>query len=126
MTTYLTPLTCATATGAAGAAVTLTISATGAGTYLYIKRIEILRSGGSTDETGNAALVITTTNLPGSLAWTVGNGLTAGATQADVICNFNGDYALKSSTANTNTTIVCPDPGTYPIWRINVYYFVGT
>lgn len=72
---------------------------------------------------GTAALVITTTNLPGSLAWTVGNAMAAGGTQIDEATEFSPP--LKSSVANTATTIVAPAPGLNVLWRINVYYYVA-
>jgi hypothetical protein len=55
-----------TATGAANAAVTLTIPAAGSGLFHYIDRIEIYRVA-TLALAGTAALTVTTTNLPGSL-----------------------------------------------------------
>jgi hypothetical protein len=43
--------------------------------------------------------------------------------QKDLDRVFNNP--LKSSVANTNTTIVCPVPGAAVLWRVNVYYYVG-
>ena len=96
-----------TATGAANQAVTLTLPAV-VGKRHVITCIEIMRTA-TAALTGNATLVITTTNLPGSLALSVGNAMVAGGTQRDVVLPLG--HPLISSAANTNTTIVCPAPG---------------
>jgi len=110
-----------TATGAAAAGVTLTIPAA-TGLYHYITSIEITRNA-TAALAGTATLVITTTNLPGSLAWSVGNAMAAGGTQIDV----NKDYTspIKSSVAGAASTIVMPVPGAAVLWRANVCYYVG-
>jgi len=110
------------ATGAANAAVTLTIPAPAAGLFNYITSIDITRNA-TAALAGTATLVITTTNLPGSLAWSVGNAMAAGGTQIDVNKDFT--QPLKSTTAATATTIVAPIPGAAVLWRINANYYVG-
>lgn len=59
-----------------------------------------------------------------ALGWTVGNAIAAGATVTDVNY-FPATGVLKSITAATPTTIVCPAPGTGPIWGIQVSYFIA-
>ena len=110
------------ATAAANTGVTATLPAAGVGLYHYITGIEIMRNATAV-LLGTATLGITSTNLPGSLAWSVGNAMAAGGTQIDVNRSF--DNPLKSSVANTATTIVCPAPGAAVLWRVNVYYYVG-
>jgi len=112
-----------TVTAAAASGATLTIPAGGAGLYHYITSIEITRNA-TAALAGTATLVITTTNLPGSLAWSVGNAMAAGGTQIDVSRDFANP--LKSSVANTNTTIVMPAPGAAVLWRANAYYYLGS
>jgi len=112
-----------TATGAANAAVTLTLPAAGAGLFHYITSIVIQRAGAAA-LTGTAALVITSTNLPGDPAWSVGNACPAGGSITDL--RFEPAVPHRSSVANTNTSIVCPVPGAGVLWRINVTYFVAT
>jgi len=114
--------TCISATAAANTGVTATLGAPGVGLYHYITGIEITRNA-TAALAGTATLVITTTNLSGSLAWSVGNAMAAGGTQIDVNRSF--DNPLKSSVANTATTIVCPVPGAAVLWRVNVFYYVG-
>ena len=110
------------ATAAANTGVTLTIPAPPAGLFNYITNIEITRNATAV-LLGAATLVIATTNLPGSLAWSVGNAMAAGGTQIDV----NKDYTqpIKSIAAATPTTIVAPAPGAAVLWRINANYYVG-
>lgn len=108
------------ATGTAGAAATLTIAAI-PGKRHAITNILIMRASAA-GEAGNAVLSISTTNLPDSMAWTVGDAVAAGGTQIDVNLAFNPP--LLSSVANTNTTIVCPDPGTDPVWTIQAFYYL--
>ena len=112
---------CVTATGAANAGVTLTIPAAGAGLFHYITSIIIQRTA-TAALVGSATLVITTTNLPGSMAYSVGNAMAAGGTQNDLNLCLTGN-PLKSSVANTATTIVCPVPGAAVLWRITATYF---
>lgn len=107
------------ATGAAGAAVTLTIAAV-TSRRIAINNIRIMRAANGAEATA-AVHNITTTNLPGSLAWNVGFAVAAGATNVDVDQYFCPP--LISSAAGTATTIVCPDPGTTPIWTVICSYY---
>jgi hypothetical protein len=116
------PSTAATVTAAANTAATLTLTAPGAGLYHYITSLHISRNA-TAALAGTATLVITTTNLPGSLAWSVGNAMAAGGTQIDIQMNFSSP--LKSSVANTATTIVMPAPGAAVLWRCTATYYVG-
>lgn len=59
-----------------------------------------------------------------ALGWTVGNAIAAGTMLTDVNY-FPPTGVLKSTTAATPTTIVCPAPGTGPIWGIQVTYFIA-
>lgn len=106
-------------TGAANAAVTLTLPAE-TGKFHYITSLIIMRAGAAA-LAGTAVLVITTTNLPGSMAWSVGNAVPAGGTLIDL--NLMPCTPLKSSAANTATTIVCPAPGAGVLWRLTATYF---
>lgn len=110
-------------TGAANAAVTLTIPAAGVNLFHYFMALEIMRTA-TAALAGTATLVITTTNMPGALAWSVGNAMIAGGTSRDIVLLFQSP--VKSSVANTNTTFVCPVPGAAVLWRATAYYFVGT
>ncbi len=109
-------------TAAANTGVTLTLPAAGSGLFHYITHIHISRNA-TAALAGTATLVITTTNLPGSLAWSVGNAMVAGGTQNDVVLALTSP--LKSSAANTATTIVAPAPGAAVLWRLNAFYYTA-
>lgn len=111
-----------TQTAAANAICTLTIPAAGVGLFHNIVGLFISRTS-TAALAGTATLVITTTNIPNSLAWSVGNAMTAGATSRDVELSFG--VPMKTTTANTATTIVAPAPGAAVLWRINAYYYHG-
>lgn len=106
----------------AATTVTLTIPAAGAGLFHYITRIEIVRVS-TAAVTGSAVLGYTSTNLPGSWARSAGNAIAIGATVKDVDEVLSSP--LKSSAANTATTIVAPSGGTGVQVRITVYYYTA-
>ncbi len=113
-----------TVTAAANGAATLTLPAAGVGLFHYITGLWITRNA-TAALSGTATLVITTTNLPGSLAFSVGNAMLAGGTQPDVAMQLAGN-PLKSSVANTATTIVMPAPGAAVLWRAYCTYYTAT
>ena len=110
-----------TVTAAANTAATATLPAVAAN-FHYITGIEIMRTS-TAALAGTATLVVTTSNLPGALAWSFGNAMAAGATQRDVAITFANP--IKSSTVNTATTVVMPAPGAAVLWRANVYYYTA-
>lgn len=116
------PCIAATVTAAANTAATLTLASPGAGLRHYITGIEITRNA-TAALAGTATLVVTSTNLPGSLAWSMGNAMAAGGTQIDVNRVFSNP--LQASAQNTATTIVAPAPGAAVLWRITAYYYVA-
>ena len=109
-----------TATGTSGNGVTLTLPAV-AGQFHYITIIEITKFNAQSVSGSSTPRVITSTNLPGNLAWTMGNaeGGTGQGSSARIV--HMPAMPLRSLVANTPTTIVCP-ASTDNIWRINVYY----
>lgn len=111
-----------TVTAAANTAATATLPAAGAGMFHYITSINITRNA-TAALAGTATIIHTSTNLPGSPAWSVGNAMAAGGTQIDL--NFQPASPLKSSVANTNTTIVAAAGGVAVLNRVNVSYYVG-
>jgi len=112
---------CQSATAATGVAVTATLPAV-SGQFHYISMIQIKKYFTVANAASTTPLVVTTTNLPGSLAFTFGQPLgTVGTTDTDI---FVPEAPLKSSVSNTSTTIVCPAT-TGIIWRVNVFYFAA-
>lgn len=111
-----------TATAAANTAATATLPAAGVGMFHYITHIGITRNA-TAALAGTATIIHTTTNLPGNPAWSVGNAMAAGGTQIDVV--YEPTAPLRSSVANTATTVVCAAGGAAVLGRVNVSYYVG-
>lgn len=108
-----------TALSSAATTVTATLPLV-AGQFHYITGIQIVRTC-TTAIAGTAALAVTTTNLPGSLAFTSGNACAVGSTNVDFSMSFASP--LKSSVAGTATTLVAPSAGSAGFYRITVFYF---
>lgn len=112
-----------TVTAAVNTAATITLPAAGVGLFHYITNIHLVRAAAAAVVGGGAAQVVTSTNLPGSPAWSHGDAMAAGTTAIDL--DFTPTTPLKSSVANTATTIVMPAPGLTILNRGNCSYFVG-
>jgi hypothetical protein len=112
-----------TATAAANAAATATLPAAGAGMFHYITSIQMYRNA-TAALAGTATLIHTSTNLPGSPAWSVGNAMAAGGTQLDLA--YEPGIPFKSLVANTATTLVMAAGGAAVINRVNVSYYIGS
>lgn len=110
----------ATSVGAAGAAVTLTLAAPGAGLRHYLTYLSINRFATTLLTAAAAPVTVTTTNLPGSLAFSI----SAEAAAQGTIDRWREDFAypLASNALNTATTIVCPIT-TGVIWRVTAGYY---
>jgi hypothetical protein len=108
--------------GGANAIATLTLTAGGAGLFHYITHLDIRRQA-TAALAGTALLSVTSTNLPGSWTLRVGNAMAAGGTQIDLSQAFASP--LKSSVANTNTTVVGPAAGAAVSWSIKAHYYLG-
>lgn len=112
----------ATTVGASGAATTLTIASPGAGLRPYLTYLSINRFAAAALTAAATPVTVTTTNLPGTLAFTFpADGLTLG--QMD---RWREDFAYPVATVTTGTatTIVCPAT-TGVIWRITAGYYVA-
>jgi hypothetical protein len=109
-----------TATGAAAAAVTLTLPAV-ASKFHYISLIEIVAYSTVARTGGVTPVLVTSTNLPGNPVWTFATAAAIGTTDTKLYVPAD---ELKSSVINTATTIVCPATASV-IWRINVWYFTA-
>lgn len=109
-----------TVTAAAGTAATLTLPAV-AGLFHYITALDIVLYSSAARVGAAAPTVVTTTNLPGAIAFTFS---TAGAIGTTDVQDLIRTTPLKSSVVNTATTIVCPIAAG-GIWRITATYFTG-
>lgn len=112
----------ATAVGAAGAAVTLTIASPGAGLRHYLTYLSINRFASAALTSGAAPVTVTTTNLPTSLAFS----FAADAAAAGSIDRWREDFSFPfaSSAQNTATTIVAPATPSV-IWRVTAGFYVA-
>jgi hypothetical protein len=108
------------ATAGANTAVTATLPAV-AGKVHLITAIQLVRAA-TVAVLGGALLVTTSTNLPGSPAWTAGNVINAG--QAIIDLDYQPANPLQASVAGTATTIVMPAAGANVVNRINVSYLL--
>jgi hypothetical protein len=111
-----------TSTAALSAALTNTVSAAGLGLFHYITRIRISKYCGAALTAAAAPSIVTTTNLATTPSF---DFKTLGAQGDSEILDlqFTGN-PLKSTTANTATTFVCPVL-TGAIWKVTVFYYVG-
>lgn len=109
-------------TGAAGAQVILTIPNPGVGLRNYITYLAINRFAAALLVAAATPVLVTTTNLPGSLVFSV----PAEAAAAGTMDRYREDFAypLASTAQNSTTTIVCPAT-TNVIWRVTAGYFVA-
>lgn len=112
----------ATAIGAAGAAVTLTLAAPGAGLRHFLTYLAINRFASALLTAAAAPVAITTTNLPGALAFSIA----ADAAAQGTLDRWREDFAypIAATAQNTATTIVAPIT-TGVIWRITAGFYVA-
>lgn len=108
--------------GSAAAATTLTLGAPGAGLRHYLTYLSINRFASTALTAGSAPVAVTTTNLPGSLAFS----FAADAAAQGTLDRWREDFAfpIAASAQNTPTTIVCPAT-TGVIWRVTAGYYVA-
>lgn len=112
---------CVSATGAAAAAVTLTLPAPGASLRQYITRIQIIQYAAGALTGGATPVTVTTTNIPGTPTFTFP---TAQAIGVNYEQNVEPSKDIEAILDNTAVTIVCPAT-TSVIWRVNVWYYNG-
>lgn len=108
--------------GTAAAATTLTLAAPGAGLRHYLTYLAINRFGTALLVAGATPVAITTTNLPGALAFS----FEADAALAGTLARYREDFAypIAAAAQNAATTIVCPAT-TGVIWRVTAGFYVA-
>lgn len=121
LTGTVTPL-LMTSTGASGAAVTLSLPSPGAGLRHYLTYLSINRYAAAVLTASATPIVVTTTNLPGSLTFT----FEADAAALGTMVRWREDFAypLVGTLPNVATTIAMPAT-TGVIWRATAGYYVG-
>lgn len=112
-----------TATGAAGAAVTLTLPAV-AGLRHYLDSLHIVRSATAALTASAAPVVVTTTGLPGNPAFTFGQDVAGIGIDKDARLDC-GPEGFAAAALGVATTVVCP-AYVGVIWRVNCLYHLGT
>lgn len=112
-----------TATAAVSTALTLTIPAPGANMFHYITKIIISKYCGVSLTASATPIIVTTTNLATTPSFDFKTLGSLGDSER-IALDFTSN-PLKSTTNNTATTIVCPVAAGV-IWRVNVFYYVGS
>lgn len=109
-----------TTTAAAGVAATLTLPAPGAGLRQYVTFVSINRFAAAVLTAAAAPVVVTTTNMPGALAFS----LPADAAAQGTIYPLREDFAYPIAAAAQNTAVTFVAPlTTGVIWRLTVGYY---
>ena len=111
-----------TVTAAAGAAATLTLASPGVGLRHYLTYLQISRFASALMTAAATPVIVTTTNLPGSLAFS----LPANAQAQGEIYSIQEDFAfpIAANAQGTATTIVCPATPN-AIWRVTAGFYVA-
>lgn len=109
-------------TGAASAAVTLTLPAPGVGLRQYVTYLSINRFASALLTAAAAPVLVTTTNVPGTLVFS----LPADAAAQGTMYPWREDFAypIAANAQNTALTVVAP-VATGVIWRLTAGYYVA-
>ncbi len=111
-----------TTTGVAGAALTLTLAAPGAGLRHYLTRLAIERPAAAALTAGATPRLITTTNLPGPLASSIPVGAAVAGSVHEKI--LDPGRPITSSAQNTASTIFA-GAVTSVIWHLTAPFYVA-
>ena len=111
-----------TITAAVSTAATLTLAAPGAGLRHYITGLRIERHAAALLVAGTTPVLVTTTNLPGALAFSIPVDAAAQGSVYEKL--LDPVRAIMASAQNTATTIVAPLT-TSVIWRISAIFYVA-
>lgn len=111
-----------TITAAASTAATLTLAAPGAGLRHYITGLWIERHAAATLVASTTPVLVTTTNLPGALAFSI--PVEAAAQGSVHVKCMEPARAIMASAQNIATTIVAP-LATNVIWRLTATFYVA-
>ena len=112
-----------TVTAAISTAATLTLTAPGAGLFIYLTHLEITMFAGAALTAAATPVLVTTTNLTGSPVFSMNAAAMAQGTVEERIYPF-GWPGIKATAAATAVTIVAPLT-TSVIWRITAFYYVA-
>jgi hypothetical protein len=110
-----------TVTAAVNTQAVLTLPAPAAGLFIHITDLEIVKLYNVIGIADGAGVIVTSTNLPGTPAWTTEQMASAAGTVAKVV-KLTPMTPLKASVAATQVTVTAPAQ-LQTIWRINATYF---
>jgi len=110
-----------TVTAAVNTAVTLTLPAPAAGLFIHITDLEVVKLYAVIGVASGAGVIITSTNLPGTPAWTTEQVVGAEGSAVKVV-KLTPTTPLKATAAAVAVTVVAPLQ-LQTIWRINCTYF---
>ena len=113
----------ATATALVNTGATASLPAPAAGLFHYITSVQLVKLYAALGVASGAGVVITSTNLPGTPAWTTEQIASAVGT-APLVINYQPTTPLKSAAAAVATTFVAPAQ-LQTIWRWNISYFTA-
>lgn len=111
-----------TVTAAAGVGATLTLPAPGAGLRQYVTYLAINRFASALLTAAATPVLVTTTNLPGALVFSIPADAAAQGTLSPIREDFA--YPLAASAQNTAVTFVAPVTAGV-IWRLTGGYYVA-
>lgn len=101
----------------ATSAATISLTPNG-GDFVTVYSISITNCAGSSAVTAAAVTTLSTTNITGTPAWTIGSGVAAGLCQPVIQEIF--PTGLRSTVAGTPVTLVLPTFATNQTLRVNV------
>jgi len=110
-----------TVTAAVNTGATLTLPAPAAGLSIHITDLEVVKLYAVIGIAAGAGVIITSTNLPGTPAWTTEQVVGAEGSAVRVV-KLTPTTPLKAAAAAVAVTVVAPAQ-LQTIWRINATYF---
>ncbi len=111
-----------TGTAAAGSGVTLTLPAPGANRFIHITRVRITKFAAALLVAAAAPVTMTTTNIPSTPTFDFSAREEAQGTMQTLDIQFANP--MRSTTANTAVTFVCPATKNV-IWRGEAEYYIS-
>lgn len=116
------PASMITATGAAAAAVTLTIPSAGSGLFNYLGMLQIVKFSAAALTPAASPVLVTTTGIIGLPTFSFPADVSAQGLVVEQLFQFPSP--VKGSAAATAMTVVCPATIGI-IWRLNAAFYIG-
>jgi hypothetical protein len=110
------------ATGAASAAVTLTIPSAGVGLFNYLTMLQIVKFSTAVLTPAATPVLVTSTGIVGTPTFSFPADISAQGLSVEQ--KFEFPKPVKGTAAATTMTVVCPVT-TGVIWRVNAAFYIG-